>query len=184
MSEMLVRIQPQQTAPPFTAPTAQGGVVTLQQFAGKPLLLKFHRYASCPMCNLKLHDFARHYPALHERGLEAVAFFHTPVEQIRAHAGRRKYPFALAADPEFQIYRRYGVQTSWSRLGFSVVLPSFYWDWLRAMRHGFWGGMPPWQLAKIPADFLIAPDGRILLAHYGRHIGDHLPISDIGRFLR
>jgi peroxiredoxin len=178
-----MRLQPQQPAPAFTAPTVQGETVTLEQFAGKPLLLKFHRYAACPMCNLKLHEFAHHFPALHERGLEAVAFFHSPLKQIQAHAGKQRYPFALAADPQFKVYRRYGVQTSWPRLGLSMLLPSFYGDCLRAMRHGFWGGMPAWQLAKMPADFLIGPDGRILLAHYGGHIGDHLSIHDIGSYL-
>ena len=179
-----MRLQPQQLAPSFSAPTVQGDTVMLEQFANKLVLLKFHRYAACPMCNLKLHDFARHFPALHERGLEAVAFFHSPVTQIQAHASAKQCPFALASDPEFRVYRRYGVQTSWPRLALSMALPSFYVDWLRAMWHRYWGGMPAWQLAKMPADFLIGPDGRILLAHYGSHIGDHLPITEIEEFLR
>ena len=46
------------------------------------------------------------------------------------------------------------------------------------MRYGFWGGVD-WQMGKMPADFLIEPDGRIVKAHYGHDIGDHLPVTDV-----
>lgn len=173
-----MRLQPQQSAPSFSAETVDGETITLEQFAGKPLLLMFHRYAACPMCNLRLHDFARRFPELHERGLEAVAFFHSPADAIRKHAGRKQYPFALAADPKFRVYRRYGVETSWPRLALSFALPSSYVDLARALRHGYWGGRPG-QLAKMPADFLIRPDGHLHAVHYGSSIADHMPQHEI-----
>jgi hypothetical protein len=63
-----------------------------------------------------------------------------------------------------------------------MLLPSFYWNWIRSIRHGFWGGADI-QMAKMPADFLIGPDGRFLLVHYGKDIGDHLSLADIERAL-
>jgi peroxiredoxin len=177
-----MRLKSGQTAISFTAQTADGETVSLGQFAGKPLLLMFLRYASCPMCNLRLHDFAREYPRLQERGLEAVAFFHSSALRIRAHAGGRHYSFPLVADPEFRVYGSYGVETSWPRLLLSMARPSFYVDWLRSLHHRFWGGTA-WQMAKMPADFLIGPDGRIVTAHYGRDIGDHLPVPRIEAYL-
>lgn len=72
-----MRLNPGDKAVPFSAETIEGKTVSLESFAGKPLLLMFYRYASCPMCNLRLRDFAQHYPRLHERGLEVVAFFHS-----------------------------------------------------------------------------------------------------------
>jgi peroxiredoxin len=177
-----LRLKAGDAAVPFTAQTAAGPRITLEQFAGKPALLMFFRYASCPMCNLRLRDFSQAYPRLHERGLETIAFFHSSVGSIRAHAGRQNYPFVLAADPAFQTYRAWGVETSWPRLFLSTLLPGFYVDWVRSMRYGFWGGVAM-QLAKMPADFLISPDGRIAHAHYGRHIGDHLTVPEIDVFL-
>jgi hypothetical protein len=35
----------------------------------------------------------------------------------------------------------------------------------------------------MPADFLVGPDGRFLLVHYGKDIGDHLALADIERAL-
>ncbi|MCI0334289.1 MAG: AhpC/TSA family protein [Planctomycetes bacterium] len=174
-----MRLEPQQAAPPFSVEAIDGETRTLEQFAGKPLLLMFHRYAACPMCNIRLHDFAKRFPALHQRGLEAIAFFHSPANEIRKHAGRRQYPFALAADPKFRAYRRYGVETSWSRLAMSVARPSVYAELVRALRQGFRGGKPTFRLAQMPADFLIGPDGRIRIAFYARNIADHLPPREI-----
>ena len=167
----------------FTATTIDGETVSLTQFAGNPVLLMFLRYASCPMCNLRVHDVARRYAHLHEHGLEIIAFFHSSANSVRAHAGRRRYPFRLIADPALTVYRLYGVETSWWRLLLSTVRPGFYIDWLRSMRHGFWGGVA-WQMGKMPADFLIGPDGRIAIAHYGADIGDHLPFATIDASLR
>jgi peroxiredoxin len=183
-----MRLEPRQAAPSFSAETVDGTTISLEQFSGKPLLLMFHRYAACPMCNIRLHDFARRFPELHDRGLEAVAFFHSPIEEIRKHAGGKQYPFAIATDPKFRVYRKYGVETSWPRLAMAVVQPSVYRSFFKAMRHGYHGGRMPLQLAKMPADFFVRPDGLIHTAHYGRGIDDHMSHGEIdaavGEFAR
>lgn len=173
-----MRLKAGDKAIPFSEETIEGKTISLDQFAGKPLLLMFYRYGSCPMCNLRLHDFAVHYPGLHERGLEVVAFFHSPARSIRANAGKRGYPFHLVPDPKYRVYRSYGIETSWPRFFLSMLLPSFYIDWIRAMRYGIWGGVD-WQMGKMPADFLIGRDGVIVKVHYGREIGDHLPVQEV-----
>ena len=173
-----VRLEPGQPAVPFTATTIDGAAVSLDQFAGRAVLLMFFRYGSCPMCNLRLRDFAKEYPRLRDRGLTVLAFFHSPAHSVRAHAGRRQYPFPLIADPELRVYRQYGVETSWPRLLLSMARARFYVDLFRSLLHGFWGGFA-WQMAKMPADFLIGPDGRLVATHYGRDIGDHLPVAQV-----
>jgi peroxiredoxin len=177
-----VRLRAGGAAPEFKVDTVDGQSISIGTFAGKPLMLMFYRYASCPMCYLRLHDFARELPRLRPRGLEAVAFFHSSAAKVRAAGGHRAYPLHLVGDPTYDVYRAYGVQTSWRGLVFSVGLPRFYVDWVRSMRHGFWGGVDT-DMTKMPADFLIAPDGRIAKAHYGRTIGDHLPVADVDAFL-
>jgi peroxiredoxin Q/BCP len=177
-----MRLESGQPAVPFTAQSIDGKPVSLMHFAGKPALLMFFRYASCPMCNLRLHDLAKEYASLNHRGLAVVAFFHSSARAIRAHGGARHYPFPLVADPEFRVYRMYGVETSWLRLLLSIAKPRFYVDFFRSLLHGFWGGMA-WQMAKMPADFLVGPDGRLVAASYGRDIGDHLTVAQINALL-
>ena len=173
-----MRLKTSDQAIPFSVETIEGKTISLKEFAGKPLLLMFFRYASCPMCNLRLRDFAQHFPRLHERGLEVVAFFHSPARNIRANAGKQHYPFHLVPDPDFKVYRSYGVETSWLRFLLSMALPGFYVDCVRSMRYGFWGGVD-WQMGKMPADFLIGPEGSIVKVHYGRDMGDHLPVMEV-----
>jgi hypothetical protein len=45
------------------------------------------------------------------------------------------------------------------------------------------GGGVDWQMGKMPADFLIGPDGVIRKVHYGRDIGDHLSVIEIEKAL-
>src|SRR5215216_4487268 len=68
-----MRLKPGDQAVPFSVETIEGKRISLELFAGKPVLLMFYRYASCPMCNLRLRDFAQLYPKLHERGLDVLA---------------------------------------------------------------------------------------------------------------
>ncbi|HSE64953.1 MAG TPA: peroxiredoxin-like family protein [Thermoanaerobaculia bacterium] len=173
-----MKLAPGNPAVPFATVDVEGHPVSLEQFRGRPLLLMFFRYASCPMCNLRLHDFSEVYPRLQARGLSAVAFFHSSARAIKRNAGRRSDAFPLVADPNQEIYRAFGVESSWAGLLKSMLLPSFYRDWIRSMRRGFWGGADL-EMAKMPADFLVGPDGRLLLVHYGRDIGDHLSLAEI-----
>ena len=177
-----MKAAPGSFAMPFSTVDVDGHPVSLENFRGRPVLLMFFRYASCPMCNLRLHDFAKEYPRLHANGLSAVAFFHSSAPAIKRNAGRRSYVFPLVPDPNQEIYRAFEVRTSWAGLLKSILLPSFYRDWFRSIRHGFWGGADM-QMAKMPADFLVGPDGRLLLGHYGKDIGDHLSLGDIERAL-
>jgi hypothetical protein len=85
----------------------------------------------------------------------------------------------VVADPGRELYARYGVGRSWRGLLMSMLVPSFYWRFLRATALGFWGGAVDDSMHTMPADFLVSPDGVIRLAHYGRHIGDHVPISRV-----
>ena len=50
---------------------------------------------------------------------------------------------------------------------------------LQAMGKGFLPGRMEGSITLVPADFLIGPDGTILLAYYGRDISDHLPVEII-----
>ncbi|WP_148230423.1 hypothetical protein [Marinithermus hydrothermalis] len=47
---------------------------------------------------------------------------------------------------------------------------------LQALAAGFYPQREDWGSHTLPADFLIGPDGRIQIAHYGRDIADHLPL--------
>jgi len=173
-----MRIQPGAPAQDFSVHDVNGQPHSLARYRGHSLLLQFYRYAGCPMCDLRLHDFARQYPALADRGIRVVAFFHSSSNRLRRHLQTRGLPFPVVGDPSMAVYRAYGVEASALRLLGSIAKPGFYRDWLRSMRHGYWGSVD-WRMTTMPADFLIDDNSIVRRVHYGGDIGDHMPVADI-----
>jgi thioredoxin-dependent peroxiredoxin len=93
------------------------------------------------------------------------------------HVGKQRPPFPIIPDPGHVIYRRYGVETSLH--GFLLGLTLRMGKALKAIGKGFLPGRMEGSITLVPADFLIGPDGTILVAYYGKDISDHLPIEII-----
>ncbi len=175
-----MRIQPGQPAKNFSTEDISGNAITLTDYAGRSVMLSFYRYAACPLCNLRVHHLIQHHASFLERNLNLVAVFQSPPESIRRYVGRQNIPFPVIADPERNLYRLYGVESSW---------PGFIRGSLRlsmvtsALMKGFLPGKMEGIKSMVPADFLIGPDSTIRVAYYGGDIGDHLPIEQINEWL-
>ncbi|MES2919430.1 MAG: peroxiredoxin-like family protein [Pseudomonadota bacterium] len=176
-----MKLSPGAPAPIFSLPDLHGQATGLQQYRGRKLLLSFYRYASCPFCNLRVHQLSQLAPAWQARGLDLVAVFQSPRESILEHAGKEARPFAILPDPGRGLYRAYGVEGSWG--GFlkgSLQVGKL----TAALKQGFLPGKMEGDINMVPADFIIGEDGRVLVAYYGRDISDHLPVEVIEQHLR
>ena len=175
-----MKIKPGQPAKNFSSEDIAGNIVTLKDYEGKRLMLSFYRYAACPLCNLRVHHLIQQQAAFVEKGLQLLAVFQSPKESILKYAGKQQAPFSIIADPQRQLYRLYGVESSWS--GFlrgSLRIPSV----TSAIMKGFWPGKMEGIISMVPADFLIGPDLTVQVAYYGNDIGDHLPVKKIYQWL-
>jgi peroxiredoxin len=168
-------------ARPFTVHDIFDREISLTDYKGKKLMISFYRYASCPLCNLRVSKLIQLYPDLHKRGLRILAFFQSPRDSIVQYVGRQDAPFPIVSDPERKIYRLYRVESSWGGFARSLTNLSRWHDAIN--RHKFRPGRMEGDKALIPADFLIGPDLVIKNAFYGKDIGDHLPLADIEAFL-
>jgi len=179
---MTKRLSTGDTPPIFLMPSLQGEMMSPHNFTGRWLLLSFYRYASCPLCNLRVHELSGLHAEWQANGLDMLAIFQSPAEKLNMYVGSQQLPFPLIPDPEQMLYERYGVKHSW--IGFLVAwikrLPAIS---RAVIRERYLPGSVEGGIHRIPADFLISPDGRIAEAYYGRDIGDHLPISKINRHL-
>lgn len=159
-----------------------GRVVRLPE-EGALVHLQFRRFAGCPVCNLHLRSFARRHRELEAAGVREVVLFHPPADELRPHTV--DFPFAFVADPGKRLYAEFGVSSSPRAL----LDPRAWLPILRAVGFAI-GGMvagtvrPP--AAKphggrlgLPADFLIAPDGRVIACKYGAHVDDHWSVDDV-----
>jgi peroxiredoxin len=137
--------------------------------------LQFRRFAGCPFCNLHLRSVKQRYDEIVAAGVREVVVF--PASAATLHAHQPEMPFPIIPDPMRKLYRALGVETR--ILG--AFLPR---AWARSIRAGFLrqplaiprGGEHPFGL---PADFLIAPNGRVIACKYGEHVYDQWTVDEL-----
>ncbi|MCG3225385.1 MAG: AhpC/TSA family protein [Candidatus Heimdallarchaeota archaeon] len=173
-----MRLKDGDEAKNFSLKDISGKQILLSDFKDKKLMLSFYRYASCPLCNLRVQQLIQIHDELKSKGLFLVAFFQSPKESISKYVGKQNAPFPVISDPERKIYKLYGVEHSWIgylRGGVSLSM-------LRALWKGFMIGKMEGKKNLLPADFLI-DNLKVKKAYYGKTISDHLPIDKIKEFL-
>ncbi|MBD8057165.1 AhpC/TSA family protein [Rhodococcus ruber] len=137
--------------------------------------LQFRRYAGCPICNLHLRSFTGRHEELIAAGIREIAVFHSTADTLDPY--QQDLPFDLVADPSMQLYRTFAVETSMRALTSPKA-------WIAAAR-GWSRNLPPGSDTGagghlgLPADFLIAPDGKILACKYGSHANDHWTVDQL-----
>lgn len=113
--------------------------------------LQLRRFAGCPICNLHLRSFVSQKDELDKAGIREVAVLHSPTEELAPHAS--DLPFAAIPNPDKRLYLELGAESP-------PLVP-------RGGRLG------------LPADFLIARDGRVVACKYGEHADDQWSIDEL-----
>lgn len=175
-----MRIRPGEPARLFEVRDVFDQTIALHDFEGRKLLLSFFRYASCPLCNLRLHQLIENHKTFQDKGIKVIAFFQSPKDRVIKCVGKQEAPFQLIPDPDRSVYRLYGVEASWKGLLRGGLRAR---DLLKASRKGFLPGQIEGRVAMMPADFLIGPDQIVHRAYYGKDIGDHMPLKEIRAWL-
>lgn len=144
--------------------------------------LQFRRFAACPLCNVHLRGVARRIEEIECAGVQEVAVFHSSTEIMRAHQGG--LPFAVVADPDRALYDEFGVELSiranlHPRAWTAPLRPQTWAVVTSGIRAGARLGLQGDTMRGLPADFLIAPEGRVLAAHYGSHANDQWSVDDL-----
>jgi peroxiredoxin len=184
MEDLYMKLQPGTLAPAFHTVDLFGKPTDLADYRGKALLLSFFRNAACAMCNLRVHALIQRHAALRRAGLEIVAIFESPAESMRKYVGKQDAPFPLIADAGAELYALYGLENSEEKVAATIAMPVTRAQTAAAAEAGF-------QLIKeagsnflrMPADFLIGPDGIVVDAHYADYVWDHIPFERIEELL-
>lgn len=145
--------------------------------------LQFRRFAGCPVCNLHLRSVVARHGEIVTAGVREVVFFHSPAAELREHV--QDLPFAVVADPDQRLYREFGVESAHRALldprAWGAVVRGILRDLGPVLR----GRRPAPAIRPhggrfgLPADLLVAPDGRVLAAKYGEHAYDQWPVDEI-----
>ena len=145
--------------------------------------LQFRRFAGCPVCDLHLRSFVARHPTLVAAAVREVVVFHSPEPELRKY--QADLPFDVIADPDKTLYREFGVEAgpralldprAWGPIAIAVASSI-----AGVLQRG--RPLPPTDPAGgrlgLPADFLIASDGRLLACRYGAHAYDQWSVDDV-----
>jgi peroxiredoxin len=158
-----------------TLRTIEATSVSIPDPDGALVHLQFRRYAGCPICSLHLQSFTRRHDEIVSAGIREVVVFHSSEADLRKV---HRLPFAMIADPYKQLYADFGVGTSpravldprvWPTAMRAVAVRASA-DPKAGMESGSFG---------LPADFLIATDGRLLASKYGVHADDQWSVDEL-----
>ena len=175
-------ISPGSMLRPRVLEDVSGRLVSLPQ-QGALVHLQFRRFAGCPVCNLHLRSFARRHRELEAASVREVVLFHSPADELRRHTA--ELPFAIVADPGKRLYAEFGVASSPRAL----LDPRAWLPILRAIAFAAGGIVtgtvrapatnPHGGRLGLPADFLIAPDGRVVACKHGAHVDDQWSVDEV-----
>jgi peroxiredoxin Q/BCP len=177
-----MRLQIGNTAPKFSILDINENKISPDLFLNQKTMLSFYRYASCPFCNLRIQDLIKNYKLYHQKGLEIYAIFQSPNASIQEYVGTQQAPFSIIGNPEKDLYKKYGIESS--AIGF--LKSGLQVDKLvKTFNAGFFSKVPKVEngVTTISADFLINEKGIIELAYYGNDISDHIPLKFVEEFI-
>ncbi|MGK8522034.1 peroxiredoxin-like family protein [Nocardia asteroides] len=145
--------------------------------------LQFRRFAGCPVCNLHLRSIVTRHEEIAAAGIREVIVFHSSAEELRKYTA--DLPLDVIADPARELYREFGVETSPRALLDPRGWPAI----VRGVAHAAWATVRGKQAAPpaepeggslgLPANFLIAPDGRVLAGKHGEHVYDQWSVDEL-----
>lgn len=157
-----------------------GKKIDLEALQGKKVLLSFYRGASCPFCNLRVHEVINQMDHFQKKGLVVIGVFMSDKHEIMEFVGKQNPPFPIIADPEEKYYKMYGLEKSFAgkikaMLRFGAMMKIF--------AKGFFNMKAMKDENTLPGDFLINENGKIEIAYYGKDFGDHLDFKIINNWI-
>jgi peroxiredoxin len=142
--------------------------------------LQFRRFAGCPFCNLHLRAIASRHEQIRAAAVREVVVFHSTAEDLLAY--HEEMPFPVVADPDKRLYREFGVEAS----ARAALDPRAWYPALRGVirKRGRMAADYGSGLLGLPADLLIAPDGRVVGRKYGAHAYDQWSVDELLEIVR
>ena len=118
-------------APQFTLPDAEGGSVSLADFAGKKVVLYFYPRDNTPGCTRQACAFAGAFEEFKQIGAVVIGISKDSTASHKKFAEKHGLPFLLLSDPELAAIQAYGVwqeKKNYGKVSMGVVRSTFVID--------------------------------------------------------
>ncbi|MGZ5872344.1 MAG: peroxiredoxin-like family protein [Bradyrhizobium sp.] len=166
-----MKFRPGSTLPTTVMEAVTGEAINLPD-AKRLVHLQFRRFVDCPICNTHIAEFRKRAREIEAAGIKEVIVFHSSPNAIRSY--QKDVPFLMVGDPEKAFYRGFGVETSLAFVSLKALGAG-----MRGMAHGHFGLRQAGGPFGLPADFLIAPSGRIDAVKYGTDAYDQWSVDEL-----
>jgi thioredoxin-dependent peroxiredoxin len=168
-------------APEFQTVDVLGNSVSLSALKGKKILLSFMRNAGCPVCNWRVHELSDNVALLKAKNVEVVLVYESGTANLLKYVAdldKAQFPFRFVSDSSLVLYKQYEV-------GKSIF--KFFGSMFNGITAKMDEGKKMFKseieqdgsMMRIPADILIDESGKVIQAHYGAYVGDHLALQTI-----
>lgn len=147
------------SAPDFTAPTYDGGMVTLSSaYAKGPVVLIFYRGAWCPFCSLHLKSFQEKKSEFDLLGASIIAVSVDKPEYLKQMSDKNALSFSVVSDAQAEILKNYHVLYT-----VPAELAEKYKNEYQIDLEAHSGRSD--HTIAVPATYVIAPGGKIIFAY-------------------
>lgn len=106
-----------QPAPQFELPRDGGGILTLSDFTGKPVVLYFYPKDDTSGCTAEAIDFTQLKPEFEKAGATVIGVSPDSAKKHDKFKAKHNIGIALAADEELKTLQSYGVWAEKSMYG-------------------------------------------------------------------
>jgi peroxiredoxin len=123
------------------------------------------------MCQEMLDQLAQNTGWFNKRGARVAAVTMGKPYEAKMFCAQGSPDVVCLSNPDQSAYREFSIGKISAQ---DVFNPGSWRAWGRVMLRGFKPGSPGEQDAQqLGATFIIGADGKIVLAHYNKHMGDH-----------
>ncbi len=166
-----MKLSPGDTLPATVMEAVTGDAISLPD-PKRLVHLQFRRFVDCPICNTHIAEFRRRAREIEAAGIKEVIVFHSSPKSIRSY--HKNVPFVMVGDAAKAFYQAFGVETSLGFMSLKALGAG-----MRGMAHGHFGLRLAGGPLGLPADFLIAPSGRLSAVKYGTDAYDQWSVDEL-----
>lgn len=118
-------------APAFTLPDQNGEMHSLEEYAGKKVILYFYPRDNTPGCTKQACGFAELYPQFTEKGAVVLGISKDSVASHKKFEEKYSLPFTLLSDQELEVIKAYDVwkeKKNYGKVSMGVVRTTYLID--------------------------------------------------------